>query len=229
MNAHQRRPVTHAAQRGREEKLDARRIPPDLERLVGERLDVGDALEGFLHDGVALGQPVLGRARNGAHFPADEDRHEDDRREAREHHEGEPSTGEDDEHQAAEQERRLPQELGSRTGEGILDLGEVGGDAAGEFAHAALGEEGHGQGDEARVGVAPDVDERLFTDFVEPDDLQVAERRLEDQLDDEHDEHAVEGEAVQAAGEAAERVGIDGRGRRGGDGSGPSSSGRARR
>ena len=193
---HQRRPVARPAQDGDQEIADVRGIARDLVGLVGERLDVGDALERLLDDGVGLGEPVLREARHGAHLPADDDGDEDDRREAGEHHEGEASAGEDDEGQAAEKKGRLAQELGGRPGEGVLDLGQVGGDAAGEFADAALGEEAHGQCDQARVSVAPDVDERPFADLVEPDHLHVTKEGLQQKLADQQAEHLVERDAV---------------------------------
>jgi hypothetical protein len=150
-------------------------------------------LQGFLHDDVAFGKAVLGLAGEAAQFAAVPDGEEDHRGDGGEHDAGEFEGGHHDHDDAAGHEDDLTEHVGQAAGDHVIDLREVGGDAAGEFADATLGEEGHGQRDDAGVGVEAKAVEGELADALKGLDVVEAGGGLDAQDDEQGDDGAAQG------------------------------------
>ena len=120
----------HLAQRGV--------VAAGFEPLVGEGFHRVDGLQGFLHDGVGVGQLLLHGARQGANFAPKQPGRQHDGREGDEHKQRQFPRHDHDEADAAEQRKHLPEQLGQRQRKRVLNLGHVAGNARGNSAHAVF-------------------------------------------------------------------------------------------
>ena len=134
-------------------------VPGEFVAFVGKRLHVHDALQGFLDNSSRIGEAILRFPGDLARFPAE---HHGDHRQhwqADEHDARQLQRRDGNERDAADQKRGLAKKLRQDGDKRVLDLNQVGGETAGQFTHAALGEERHGERDQSRIGIATQINE----------------------------------------------------------------------
>ena len=155
------------AERGREDTRVGAIVPAELERFVGEGLDAGDRLQRFLDDGLGGRQLVLGFPRIASQPASEKHRCGDQQRQGAEHHRGQAARGQGDQGDASGEKHRLPAELGQGVDQGAFDLGDIGRNPAGQFAHPTMPKEGHRQRDQPAVTIASQIGQRALSHPVE--------------------------------------------------------------
>ena len=191
---------TGAAERGFEEPEEAGVVAAEFVGFVGEGLHVDDALEGFLDDGGGLGETILGLAGEPAGPAAEEDGDQRQDGQAGQHDAGQLQRGDADEHDATGEERHLTEELRQERDESVLDLDEVGGESAGEFADPSVAEERHRKRDQAGVDIASQVDDGALPHGGEGQRMEEQEAGLDGEDADEEEGGAVDAGAGAVGG-----------------------------
>lgn len=178
---------------GGDEIREAIPIAAGLEILTGESFDRLNALQGLLNRDVRGGEAVLSEAGKLADLRADDDGDNDRRRQGGEHDEGELEIERQHENEPAGGGDELAQNHGHLTDERLLNEGDVRGETAGQFTHAALIKEGHGQPDEVAVGIPAQGGDGFLSHFIEPHDAEERDAGLEGEQAEDEGGHAIEG------------------------------------
>ena len=154
--------------------------------FVGKRLHIQNALEGFLDNRGRIGQAVLRLPGNLARLaPENHGCHDDDGK-AGEHNTCQLQGSDGDQGNTADQNGALAKKLRKDGDEGVLNLDQIAGEMAGQFAHAPLGEKRHGERDQSRVSVAPHIDDAALPRGGKGEGMEEGESRLQGQ--DAHQE-----------------------------------------
>ena len=175
---HEAAPKQITAQRRLHHAVERGTVALGFEPLVGEGFHRVDGLEGFLHNGIGVGQLLLSAAGQGADFAPKQPRRQDDGRKGEQHKQRQLHRYYHDSRDADEQGEYLPEQLGDGERKRVLNLGYVRGNARGDGPHAVLLEEGDGQLHKLGVERQPDVAHRELAHLREKPDAPKREKPL---------------------------------------------------
>ena len=154
-------------------------VSVEFKLFVGIGFDRLEALHGFLYDDISLGELILPCFHEFADIPAEKHGQDNDGGDGDQHDERQFFHGHEDDDHAANEDDDLADKFGQGEGDHALNLGDIAGHAAGDFAYAARFEEGDAEGDEFFVEVAAQEGHAFFADDGEELHAEIGEHALD--------------------------------------------------
>ena len=163
-----------------------------LPGFIGEGLHTLDPLQRFFHDHIRVGDAVLHLFAQFLDEPAEDHCDDRDHGDRDQHGERERGRERSEQHDPDHDDHHLPDEFRKCRSECVLQQGDIGADAAVQFAHAALREKEHRELQQMFVGILAKPREHVLGDVGEDVDPEESDDRLERENTDQQERYRID-------------------------------------